>query len=95
MSKLLILSPTPTHPTNAGNRVRIRKWLELCVEAGIDFHFAFFRNEIGDEAAMAKAWGTERCTFLDYKLPPRSYTLPQRVRRRLAREMHKRLLDPL
>ena len=87
--KLLIISPTPTHPTNAGNRARVRKWLELCVEEGVDFHFAFFRHEGGDESAMIQAWGADRCSFLDYEPPRRHYPLLARLRRRLARVVHR------
>jgi hypothetical protein len=86
MGKLLLVSPTPTHPTNAGNRSRIRKWLEVCVEEGVDFHLAFFRDEPGDEAAMARCWGEDRCTFLDYLRPRRSFQ--QRLSLRLARAFH-------
>lgn len=89
MSKLLVISSIPTHPTNAGNRARVRKWLELCLETGVDFHFAFFRHEAADESAMAEAWGAERCTFLNYKKPSRSFNLPQRLRIRAARVMGK------
>jgi polysaccharide biosynthesis protein PslH len=85
MFKVLVLSPTPTHPPNAGNRARIRKWLELYKELGVDFHFAFFRYESGDEAAMIKAWGADRCTFLEYQRPRRSFTILQRLWLRLTR----------
>ena len=94
MPKLLIVSPTPTHPTNPGNRARIRKWLELYTQVGIDFHFAFFRQEPGDEAGMAECWGEERCTFLEYQLPHRRYTIPQRLRLRLAKALGRQHVVP-
>lgn len=94
MRKLLVISPTPTHPTIAGNRARIRKWLEICQKSGVDFHFAFFRHEPGDEAAMIKAWGADRCTFLDYKTPPRRYSIVERIRLRVARLFHQSLVIP-
>jgi hypothetical protein len=85
MIDLLIISPTPTHPANAGNRARIRALLECFEESGVDFHFAFFRQEDGDEKAMAARWGADRCSFLDFRRPEREYSLGQRLRNKLCR----------
>lgn len=82
MSDLLLISPTPTHPTTAGNRARIRTWIELLEQAGVDFHFIFFRSEPGDETAMARRWTEARCSFVDFVPPVRKYPLARRIQAR-------------
>ena len=71
MCQLLIISPKPTHPTVGGSRASFRRWVEAYRAAGIDFHIVFIRIDSGDEAAMARAWGADRCTFLPYRQPAR------------------------
>ncbi len=43
---------------------------------------------------MAECWGEERCTFLDYQLPHRRYTIPQRLRLRLAKALGRQHVVP-
>lgn len=94
MRTLLLVSPAPTHPDNAGNRTRIRALLELYEQLGIDFHFLFFRHEPGDEAAMTERWGKDRCTFLDFVPPKHKHSFPQRLRRKAAKVFGQSLVLP-
>ena len=74
---VLVISPTPTHPVNAGNRRRIYVLLEALEAVGYDFHFAFVTMEDGDEAAMEKRWGSQRLSVLPYTMEGR-YAAPWR-----------------
>ncbi len=56
MAKILVISPTPTHPQDAGNRARIFSLLSGLKAGGYQVHFAFVKTEVGDEVAMAGAW---------------------------------------
>ena len=85
MCDLLIISPTPTHPPDAGNRVRVKALLEFFEETGIDYHVAFFRLERGDENAMKERWGIGRCSFFEFKYPLRKIPIWKRVINKLYR----------
>jgi polysaccharide biosynthesis protein PslH len=66
--KILIISPTPTHPTNAGNRVRILNMASFIILRGHEVHFLYSRQENADEDAMNEFWG-ERYHPVDYQKP--------------------------
>jgi polysaccharide biosynthesis protein PslH len=66
--KILIISPTPTHPTNAGNRVRILNMASFLMSRENEVHFLYSRQENADEAAMREFWG-ERYHPVDYHQP--------------------------
>lgn len=70
--RILIISPTPTHPTTAGNRVRILALVKALISLGHEVHLAFLRTASGDEEAMR--------TLLGGRFYPLSYTLPKRSR---------------
>ncbi|HNS17401.1 MAG TPA: glycosyltransferase family 4 protein [Bacteroidales bacterium] len=71
--KILIISPTPTHPTNAGNRARILVYSTFLTEEGHEVHFLYSDQEGGDLQAMQSFWG-ERFHYLPYQKPePRPY----------------------
>jgi glycosyltransferase involved in cell wall biosynthesis len=76
----LIISPTPTHPTNGGNRRRIYALLEAIQALDHEFHFAFFPMEGGDRGAMEKRWGAQRVSVLPYTFKPRYAAFWRRVR---------------
>lgn len=67
MANILVISPTPSHPQDAGNRARIFSLLTSLKLAGHRIHFAFVAAESGDETAMAKAW--DGYDFLPYRRP--------------------------
>lgn len=50
--KILIISPTPTHPVNAGNRLRIYTFCELLKQNGYEVHFLYNEIEKYDKAQM-------------------------------------------
>ncbi|WP_338662846.1 glycosyltransferase [Pararoseomonas sp. SCSIO 73927] len=57
--RCLVISPTPTHPQDAGNRQRIHALLRALQGFGHRVEFAFVRREAVDEAAleaMDRAW---------------------------------------
>jgi len=54
--KLLIISPTPTHPQNAGNRIRVYNLSAALKKLGFEVHFLFIELEEGDKDAMNCYW---------------------------------------
>lgn len=84
---VLVVSPTPTHPANAGNRVRIARLLERLDQWQVPFHFVFFRAEDADDDAMVARWGRDRCTVLEFKHPPDRANLWMRARRWCCRQI--------
>ena len=52
--KILIISPTPTHPQNAGNRVRIYTLLRNLQKLGHEVHFLYFDREHNHSHVSAK-----------------------------------------
>ena len=68
--KILIISPTPTHPQNAGNRTRIFKMVELFKEQGHDVSFVYSNQEKDfDIEGMQNYWG-DNIYVVDYSKPP-------------------------
>ena len=67
--KVLIVSPTPTHPADAGNRVRIKTLMEQLQLLGHAVHFAHVEMDVGDHAAMVTAWGGA-FHRIPYRRPP-------------------------
>jgi hypothetical protein len=83
--KILLISPTPTHPTNAGNRIRILNMAGYLMDLGHEVHFLYSRQEDADEQAMEKYWG-DRYFAVDYKKP--EPTPGQKLRRRLLQRIN-------
>lgn len=81
--RLLIVSPTPFLPSDAGNRVRIRNLIEAIRRIGVEVHFLHVRRERGDEAAMSALLGQGRVRSISYARPPRRESLPGKGRRLL------------
>lgn len=81
--KILIVSPTPTHPQTAGNRARIHALIGGIQALGHEAHFLHIRKEPGDDAAMRRCWG-ERYVSAPYRKP--NPALP-RWRRKLGRRL--------
>ncbi len=69
--KLLIVSPTPTHPPSAGNRARILSMVEALAGMGIEVHFVHLARDPADDDAMRAYWG-ERYTKVKYQWPPKT-----------------------
>lgn len=59
MKKILIISETPTHPTNAGNRNAILSQSQILKELGCDVYFLYVQNEFenkNDFIATQEYW---------------------------------------
>jgi len=64
MKKILVISPTPSHPQNAGNRARIFSLLKQMQELGNEIHFVYVDYEYryhhvrekSDIRAMKETW---------------------------------------
>ena len=87
--KILVISPTPSHPQNAGNRSRIYRLLLSLKEMRYDVHFLHIKETLGDEAAMEKCWG-DKFYSLTYNQPEtkvkkKPKTLKQRIIKKIVR----------
>ncbi len=67
--KILAISPVPSHPQNAGNRVRTFRLLTGLRELGHEIYFLFIRAEIGDEGSMKEYWGQDHYFSVPYQRP--------------------------
>lgn len=61
--KILIVSPTPTHPANAGNRVHLLELSGLLRKNGFDVHFLHLAFEEFDENEILRYWGNHLYTI--------------------------------
>ncbi len=57
MKTVLIISPTPSHPQNAGNRARIFSFVEEMKKNGYIIHFLYVNMEGDPNVEMIKYWG--------------------------------------
>ena len=78
--RVLMISPTPTHPQDAGNRARIFHLAEELRRLGCDLSFLYYAMEDADIEAMREYWG-ERL----YVLLGSAKTRRRRVRRNDSR----------
>lgn len=66
---ILVISPTPSHPQNAGNRARIYTLLLNLKNRGHDVHFVHIKREtLADEIAMQACWDSKFYS-IDYQKP--------------------------
>lgn len=72
--RILVISPIPTHPQNAGNRSRIYRLLCSLRDMGHEVHFLYVNTEVADEEGMKQCWG-DNFYFAPYKFPPRSLSM--------------------
>lgn len=79
--KILVISPTPTHPPNAGNRVRILNMVRCLADFGHDVHFLYSDQETGNTEKMREYWG-ERFYRVEYekRKPGRKQILIDRMK---------------
>jgi len=64
-NKILVISPTPSHPPNAGNRIRILNMVRCLAEHGHEVHFLYSDQEKGNLERMKDYWG-ERFYRVEY-----------------------------
>lgn len=81
--RLLIVSPTPFLPSDAGNRVRIRNMIEAIRHLDVEVYFLHVQRERGDAMAMSTLLGTENFRAMPYVKPPRREGWWARGRRRV------------
>lgn len=67
MKKICLISPTPTHPTSAGNRARLLNLIEH-LKVTYEVHFIHVLHEPGDERLMRRFWG-DKVMFVKYQNP--------------------------
>ncbi|MBP6898911.1 MAG: glycosyltransferase family 4 protein [Burkholderiaceae bacterium] len=81
--RILIVSPTATHPANSGSRARVQALAATLMRAGHELHMAYVkRDSPGDEAAMAAFFGGN-FHLLSYRQPARRESGLQRLTRRV------------
>ena len=80
--RLLVISPLPTHPTDAGNRARVVQLVDALGELGHEVHLLVAVRERNDSAAMT-AWLGDRLHLAPYYRGPRIETPVQKLLRRL------------
>ena len=70
--KILVISPVPSHPQNAGNRARIYNLLLNLKEVGHNVYFAHIAETLGDNSSMQQCWGDNFFT-IPYTKPETAY----------------------
>ncbi len=65
--KVLFISPTPTHPTNAGNRLHIKSLVSFFKEQKWETHFLYLAYENYDEQAMRAYFGENNLLIVPQK----------------------------
>jgi hypothetical protein len=73
-----MISPTPTHPQDAGNRARIFQLAEQLRSFGCSLYFAYYPMEGGDFEAMKTYWGN-RLMLLRSGFPKKTLDLIRKI----------------
>lgn len=86
--RILVISPVPTHPTQAGNCVRILNLIQVLEELGHDIHFLHVTYQAGNSAAMLSCFGNRFHSY-NYQRPWRKYRflglpIPDRISRHIV-----------
>jgi len=70
MARILVISPTPSHPQDAGNRARIFALVSELQRVGHEIHFVYLDRpgHSGDFEAMERHW--DGFWKIPYRLPP-------------------------
>ena len=94
--KILLISPVPSHPQNAGNRSRIYNLALNLRELEHEVHFLYITQEDGNLEAMRSFWQDKFYQFSYTPPPTREKQRPKRIDRKIIRKI-KALLgqDPL
>jgi len=72
--KILIISPTPTHPTIAGNRARILEFCKVYQHLSLDVYFLYLGHDgTADREEMNLFFGEDRCYFFQSKRKKKWY----------------------
>jgi polysaccharide biosynthesis protein PslH len=71
-AKILVISSTPTHPQDAGNRARIYSFVKNLQSLNFEVYFLHIKEMLGDEDAMRECWG-EHFFTLPYTKPKSAF----------------------
>jgi glycosyltransferase involved in cell wall biosynthesis len=78
---ILMISPVPTHPQNAGNRARIYNLADSIKKLGHKLHFAYINRENADIQAMMDYWGEGSFFQIPYVRPKKlKYRVLKKIR---------------
>ncbi|MBV1906181.1 MAG: hypothetical protein KUG75_08885, partial [Pseudomonadales bacterium] len=80
--RILVISPVPTHPLNAGNRARIVGLIESLKALEFSVFFLHVQQEIGSSPEMEKIWGRD-FKAIDYQR--RAPTFYRRCKKKMQR----------
>jgi glycosyltransferase involved in cell wall biosynthesis len=61
--RILMISPTPTHPQDAGNRARIFRLAEQFRSLGCNLYFVYYEMEEANLEGMREYWGEQLFIF--------------------------------
>jgi polysaccharide biosynthesis protein PslH len=86
--RILFVSPVPTDPPNAGNRVRILTLTQRLAEAGHDVHFAYLPMETCDMQAMQRRFGADRLHAIGSRPSPQIGGFWSRMIRKIGRRLN-------
>lgn len=81
--KVLVISPAPSHPQDAGNRVRIYNLLINLQKLGHEVHFLYIQQETTEDSLMRQAWGDKFYSLPYTHLENRKRSLAQKIVRKL------------
>ncbi|MCP6757342.1 MAG: glycosyltransferase family 4 protein [Fischerella sp. CENA71] len=77
--KILVISPVPSHPQNAGNRTRIYNLLINLQKLGHEVHFLYIQQETADEYLMHQTWGDNFYSFPYKHIRDKKRSLAQKI----------------
>ena len=90
MARILVISHTPTHPVNSGNRARVNSLLDALQAAGHEINFFFLDFGNGDNETMRKKW--DMFLTLPYSFPRPS--IDRRMRDFISKNLKVDLYKP-
>lgn len=91
--RILMISPTPSHPQDVGNRARIYSLLNSLRQLGHAVSFLHVNGpQKGDDRAMGRCWGEDFYSF-SYTRPDRRRAIWQRRLRSLVQPDQRYLCD--
>lgn len=83
MSHLLVVSPTPTHPPTAGNRVRILNMMKYFISNDVDVFFVFVGLEDGDNYTMDTFFKGQFLYISPQPDTPQKFSFLQKIRNKI------------
>ena len=83
--RVLGITPTPTHPATAGNRVRCKALLDRLEALGATVRLVHIAHEPGDDAAMRLHWSRGGFVSVPFRQPRPRYARLNRALRALRR----------